>query len=217
MTQFKSKLLIILVSISLTTAQNATQPSELSTTLETSSREADITKASAATVQTIETTQHTRPTETAKEATTTTTIETEQPTTSGKSATSKSTTTAASRQETTTTTTTKNDIKSSSYMVTATTADTTSTIGESSGVEEKEMSIEMLIAVIGLGLASLGILVLVGLCVWYQTSKTRRMNSFLKILNDNDESMLYMVDYDDVAINHGRLQVITSAQQPLNA
>ena len=34
------------------------------------------------------------------------------------------------------------------------------------------------------------------------------MDSFLKVLTDQpDESMLYMVDYDDVAIAHGRLQM----------
>lgn len=218
MMQIKSKFLMIIVLVSLTTAQDVTRPLQLSTTLKTLTKEVNITKASAATVHTTDTTQHARPTETETKATRTTTVETEKGTTIDMPAISTSTTPAAtSRQDTTTTTITKSDVRSSSYMVTTTTAGTTSTSGESAGVEKKKMSIEMLIAVIGLGLASLGILVLVSVCVWYQTSKTRRMNSFLKILNDNDESMLYMVDYDDVAINHGRLQVITGAQQPLNA
>jgi len=100
---------------------------------------------------------------------------------------------------------TETSVSSSTPFTAETITDSTANIDSR---DDGQMTTLLFISIITCGAVSLLLLVLVGTCVWHKTSRARKMDSFLKVLTDQpDESMLYMVDYDDVAIAHGRLQM----------
>jgi len=67
---------------------------------------------------------------------------------------------------------------------------------------------ELLVAIMIVSASAIVLLFLFGICVYYKNSQNRKLDRFMGILNDNaDESMLYMVDYDEVALNHAKLHI----------
>ncbi|CAK8672462.1 uncharacterized protein LOC143464603 [Clavelina lepadiformis] len=68
-----------------------------------------------------------------------------------------------------------------------------------------------IMAIVVCSVIGLALVLFVSSCFWYKMRRPHR--PFIAIDNNDDESMLYMVDYDEVSIKQGQLQVHISSTQ----
>nr|XP_002121259.1 uncharacterized protein LOC100183195 [Ciona intestinalis] len=82
--------------------------------------------------------------------------------------------------------------------------------GGGSDLTQDQLTIAEILAIVICSVVGVGIFAFVGSCVWYKVHRTSSAQSFIQITTDADDSTLHMVDYDDIQIEHGKLNMKVS-------